>query len=124
MSWLADGVVLLHAAFVLFAVGGGVAVLRWRRLAWLHVPAVLWAALVELAGWVCPLTPLENHLRGQAGGSAYGQGFIEHYMLPVLYPAQLTRELQLGLGLGVLVLNLGVYAWLLRSVKVARGGQG
>ena len=124
MSLLADGVVLLHAAFVLFAVGGGVAVLRWRRLAWLHVPAVLWAALVELAGWVCPLTPLENHLRAQAGGSAYSQGFIEHYMLPVLYPAQLTRELQLGLGLGVLVLNLSVYAWLLRSVKVTRGGQG
>ena len=124
MSWLADGVVLLHVAFVLFAVGGGVAVLRWRRLAWLHVPAVLWAALIELAGWVCPLTPLENHLRAAAGESTYGAGFIEHYVLPVLYPAQLTRELQLGLGLGVLLLNLGVYAWLLRSVKVARGGQG
>jgi hypothetical protein len=111
---LADVVVAAHLAFVLFVVLGGFLVLRWRSFAWVHVPAVLWAALIEFAGWVCPLTPLENWLRETGGASAYSQGFIEHYILPVLYPAALTRNLQVVLGISVLILNLAVYAWIWR----------
>jgi hypothetical protein len=120
MRWLADAVVLVHLGFILFAVSGGLLVLRWRRCAWLHIPAVIWAALVEFMGWVCPLTPLENRLRLAEGQSAYEAGFIEHYVLPVLYPPALTQELQLALGVGLLILNLGIYALVLRdSVKVS-----
>lgn len=111
---LAELVVVTHLAFVLFVVLGGFLVLRWRRFAWVHVPAVLWAALIEFASWVCPLTPLENWLRETGGASAYPQGFIEHYILPVLYPAALTRNLQIILGISVLILNLAVYAWIWR----------
>jgi len=108
---LADIVVLVHAAFALFAGFGGFLVLRWRRLAWLHIPAVLWAALVEMAGWICPLTPLENLLRHRAGKVIYHSDFIEHYLMPVLYPAALTRKLQTALGLAVLFINVSVYVW-------------
>ena len=108
---LADIVVLAHTAFVLFAVFGGFLVLRRRRLAWLHIPAVLWAALVEMAGWICPLTPLENLLRHRAGKDIYQSDFIEHYLTPVLYPEALTRELQTALGLAVLFINVAVYTW-------------
>ena len=117
---LADLVVVTHLAFVLFVVLGGFLLLRWRRFAWVHVPAILWAALIEFAGWVCPLTPLENWLREAAGASAYPQGFIEHYIFPVLYPAALTRNLQVVLGISVLILNLAVYAWIWR---VSRKGE-
>lgn len=110
---LADAVVGLHFAFVLFVVLGGLPVLRWRRLAWVHLPAAAWGALIEFAGWICPLTPLENQLRRRAGEAGYAGGFVEHYVLPVLYPAELTREVQIALGLFVLVLNAGVYGWLL-----------
>ena len=108
---LADIVVLAHTAFILFAVFGGFLVLRRRRLAWLHIPAVLWAALVEIAGWICPLTPLEKLLRRRAGDGMYQSDFIEHYLMPVLYPAALTRELQTALGLAVLFINVSIYTW-------------
>jgi hypothetical protein len=111
---LADAVVIAHAAFVLFAVFGGLLVLRRQWLGWLHVPAVLWAALVETAGWFCPLTPLENLLRDRAGEDTYQSDFIEHYIMPVLYPAVLTREIQMVLGLAVLLINVGVYVWIWR----------
>jgi hypothetical protein len=111
---LADLVVVIHLAFVLFAVLGGLMVLRYRRLVWIHVPAVLWAALIEFLGWVCPLTPLENHLRVLSGGSGYAGGFVDHYVLPVLYPGGLTRQLQIGLGAFVLAINLAVYGYVLR----------
>jgi len=119
MPWgvLADAVVVLHLAFVAFAVAGGLLVLRWRRVALLHLPALAWAAFVEFSGRICPLTPLENALRAAAGTAAYEGGFVEHYLLPVLYPAQLTRELQFLLGTGLLAFNLAVYAavaWQLR----------
>jgi hypothetical protein len=111
---LADFVLLLHLAFVLFAAAGGVLVIAWRRgLAWLHVPVVLWAAAIELGGWICPLTPLENALRRQGGDAGYPGGFIEHYVTAWLYPEGLSREVQLMLGAGVLLLNLGIYgAWI------------
>ncbi len=121
---LADLVVGVHLAFVLFVVAGGLLVLRWPRLAWAHLPAAAWGAVVELAGWVCPLTPLENALRRRGGGVGYGGGFVEHYVVPILYPSELTRELQVGLGLGVVALNAGVYLWLLRRRRrrVESGG--
>jgi len=121
---LADLVVGVHLAFVLFVVAGGLLVLRWPRLAWAHLPAAAWGAVVELAGWVCPLTPLENALGGRGGGVGYGGGFVEHYVVPILYPSELTRELQVGLGLGVVALNAGVYLWLLRRRRrrVESGG--
>ncbi len=111
---LADFVVMVHFAFVLFVVLGGFFVLRWKRCAWLHVPGVLWGALIEFTGWICPLTPLENWLRARGGTVGYRSSFIEHYILPVLYPTQLTLQLQITLGLLVLGINLGIYGWVLR----------
>ena len=106
---LADATVVLHLGFVLFVVLGGLIVARWRRVAWVHLPAAAWAAWVEFADWVCPLTPLENWLREQGGGTTYSSSFIEHYLLPILYPESLSRELQWVLGGAVLVINAFVY---------------
>lgn len=115
---LADATVAFHLAFVLFVVAGGLLV-AWRpRVAWLHVPAVVWAAWVELLGWMCPLTPLENFLRRRAGGPVYASSFIEQYLLPVLYPPSLARESQWILGCLVVLLNVAVYLLLRRRVRV------
>ena len=108
---LDDLVVGLHFLFVVFVVAGGLLVLRWPRVAFVHVPAAVWGAAIEFAGWICPLTPLENSLRQKAGDSGYSTGFIEHYLLPVLYPSALTRDIQLFLGFLVIAINLGVYAY-------------
>ena len=116
--FLADFVVVLHFAFVLFAILGGILVLRWRRGAFLHLPAALWAALIEFGGWICPLTPLEKWLRMKGGELAYKTGFVEHYILPLLYPSALTRQLQIILGFIVLGVNLIIYGWVLyRTIK-------
>jgi uncharacterized protein DUF2784 len=112
--FLADILVLLHVGFVLFVILGGLVVLRWSRVAYLHIPAAAWGALIEFSGWTCPLTPLEQSLRQQAGEVGYRGGFIEHYILSVLYPSGLTRNLQLVLGSLVLVLNLTIYLYLLQ----------
>ncbi len=114
--FLADLVLVAHFAFVVFAVVGALLVLRWRWVVWLHLPAVVWAALIEFAGWICPLTPLENWLRELSGSAGYESGFVEHYILPVLYPGGLTREVQIVLGLLVLAVNIGIYGWLLRRL--------
>lgn len=121
-SLLADGVLALHVAFLLFVVFGGFLALRRRRVAWVHVPCVLWGAWVEVAGWVCPLTPLENHLRRAAGEAGYPGGFLDHYLAPVLYPSGLTRPIQVGLGIAALALNVGVYVAFIRRGR--RGGAG
>jgi hypothetical protein len=118
--FLADLVVVLHLAFVLFVVLGGLLALRWPRAAWFHLPAAVWGAGIEFVQGVCPLTPLENHLRRLGGESGYSGGFVEHYVLPVLYPADLNREVQLGLGIFVLLLNLSVYAVVWRRRRRAR----
>src|SRR5512136_2026761 len=110
---LADGLVVVHAAFVGFVVLGGLLVLRWPRVAFAHLPAVAWGVVIELAGWFCPLTPLENQAREAGGGVAYQGDFIEHYLLPVLYPAELTRHVQYALGAGALLLNVAVYTLLI-----------
>jgi hypothetical protein len=117
---LADAVVVVHALFVVFVVLGGLAVLRWPRLVWAHLPAAAWGALIEFAGWICPLTPLEKRLRLLAGEAAYEGGFIEHYLLPILYPPGLTRGTQVVLGLVVLAINLAVYGLLLRRWAARR----
>lgn len=109
----ADLLVLLHLGFILWVVFGALAVLRIPRLAWLHLPAVAWGALVELRGLYCPLTDWENLLRRRGAQQGYGDSFIEHYLLPLIYPAGLTEHLQLLLGLAVLLINGSLYAWLL-----------
>ncbi|MGB5441810.1 MAG: DUF2784 domain-containing protein [Gammaproteobacteria bacterium] len=109
MHLLADLVLVLHAAFILFVVAGGLLVLRWPRLAWLHLPCVAWGVLIELSGRVCPLTPLENRLRHAAGSGMYEAGFIEHYLEPLIYPAGLTADIQYLLALFVLLVNSGIY---------------
>lgn len=111
----ADFIVACHVAFVGFVMLGGFLTLRWRWLIWLHVPAVAWAAAVELGGWLCPLTPLENYLRLHSGVTAYRGDFIEHYIVPLLYPARLTRASQVLLGTLVLVVNGVLYRHVLRT---------
>ncbi|MFC2144500.1 DUF2784 domain-containing protein [Acidobacteriota bacterium] len=107
-----DAVVLLHLAFILFVALGGLLVLRWPRLAWVHIPAVVWGTLIELTGWICPLTPLENRLRAAAGDPAYTGGFIDRYIMPIVYPDGLTRGMQLVLAAAVIVVNLIIYGTL------------
>jgi hypothetical protein len=114
---LADLVVIIHLLFILFVMLGGLLVLRWRFWAWCHIPAACWAVLIEFSGWICPLTPLENHLRIKGGSSGYGTGFVEHYIIPVLYPSQLTRKVQIFLGLLVLTVNLVIYLWVWYSSR-------
>ena len=108
--FLADLVVVVHLAFVLFVVAGGFLVLRWPRMAWAHVPAAVWGVVVEWTGWICPLTPLENWLLAHGGSAGYSGGFVERYLLPALYPASLTRRVQILLGAGALAANLIAYA--------------
>ncbi len=108
----ADFVVLLHLAFILFVVLGGLVVFRWPRFMWLHIPAAAWGAFIEFTGRVCPLTPLENRLRIAAGETGYSGGFIEEYLIPVVYPGGLTRWVQISLGVGVVVINLVFYGLL------------
>ena len=123
MAWAAraaDLVVLLHFAFVLFVIAGGVLVLKWPRLLPLHVAAVIWGAAIEFGGWICPLTPLENHLRDLAGGNGYQGGFVEHYVVPVLYPVALTRSTQFVLGAVVVVVNAAVYGTVWRRRRTGR----
>lgn len=108
---LADALVLLHLAFVVFVVAGGLLVLRWPRVAWAHLPAAAWGVWIEWSGGICPLTPLENRLRTAGGEAGYAGSFVEHYVMPVLYPVGLTSTVQVALGAAVLVLNLAIYGW-------------
>lgn len=127
MSWrlAADFVVLLHLGFVLFVVAGGLLVLRWPGLAWVHLPAAAWGTYAELTATLCPLTPLENTLRRRAGEGGYEGSFVEHYLMPLLYPAGLTAAHQRWIGIGVVALNLAVYAvvcWRRRAARRAGPG--
>jgi hypothetical protein len=114
---LADLIVAIHIAFVVFVVLGGLLALRWRWILWLHVPAAVWGVYIEATGRICPLTPLENRLRTAAGGSAYEGDFLARYLGPILYPPTLTREMQLALGALVIVINAAIYivVWRRRS---------
>jgi hypothetical protein len=118
---LADATVAFHFLFIAFVVLGGLAVMRMPRVAWLHLPAVAWVVWLELTGAICPLTPLENALREQAGQAGYEGGFIDHYLMPVIYPAGLTPQIQTMLGIAVLVLNATVYAIAWRNWRKRAG---
>ncbi len=111
---LADAVLVVHLLFVLYVAFGSLFVVRWPRTAWLHLPAVFWGAVIELVGWRCPLTPLEQRLRRAAGDQGYDGGFIDHYVVSLIYPGGLTRTHQILLGITVLAINAAVYAWLWR----------
>jgi len=108
---LAELLVLIHLTFVAFVVAGGLLVLWRPSLCWFHLPAAAWGALIEFTGWICPLTPWEQALRLKAGQLGYTGGFIGHYILPILYPQGLTPNVQVALGLLVVVVNVGIYAF-------------
>ena len=120
---LADIVVLLHLGFIAFAVLGGLLALRWRSALFFHVPTAVWGGFVEVTGRVCPLTPVENWLRHAAGGAGYDGGFIEHYLIPIVYPAGLTREVQLVLAALLLAANAIVYMLVWRRWRSERASQ-
>jgi hypothetical protein len=117
---LADLVVAAHFAFIAFVGVGALLVARWPRLAWLHLPAVGWGALIEAFGWICPLTPLENRLRALASEPGYERGFVEHYLVPIVYPEGLDRHMQLLLAAGVVALNVVLYALVFGRGRRAR----
>ena len=113
----ADLTLVLHLLFILFVIFGGLLCLHRVRWAWLHLPAMIWGVWVEWAGWICPLTPLENHFRQLASGQGYRGGFVEHYLIPVIYPEQLTASLQWILGGLVLIINIFVYLYVFQKTR-------
>jgi hypothetical protein len=119
---LAEFVLLVHLAFITFVIFGGLLALRWRWIPWIHLPAAGWGAFIEFFGWLCPLTPLEQAMRRAAGEEGYSGGFIEHYLLPIIYPGELTPEIQMYLGASVLVINGFVYFLVWRRREAARPG--
>jgi len=118
----AEAVLLLHFAFIVFVLLGALLALRWRWVAAVHLPAAAWGCFVELTGRICPLTYAENYLWNRAGASGYSQGFIEHYLIPVIYPAGLTPRVQLVLAGIVVLVNALIYGWLLRRWTSIRVG--
>ena len=119
---LAALVVLTHLAFIVFVVAGGLLVWRYPRLAWVHVPAAIWGGWIEITGRICPLTPLENALRVRAGAAGYAGDFLEHYVVAIVYPPGLTREMQMAFGVAAIGVNLVVYGLLIRRVRRVRRG--
>lgn len=120
---LADVVLLVHFAFVLFVIFGGLLALRWPRIAWIHIPLAIYGAVIEFIGFVCPLTPLEVSLRQRGGEAGYSGGFIEHYITATIYPAGLTRQVQIILGVAVVAVNVIIYTiWWNRRSRVHERG--
>ena len=117
---LADIVVVLHLSFIVFVLAGGFLAVRWPRLAWLHLPVVAYGALIEFFSWVCFLAPFENWLRLKSGSTGYETSFTEHYILPLIYPSELTYRLQVILGILVLTINLAAYTLLFRKLRAGR----
>jgi hypothetical protein len=118
---LADLVVVVHLLFVIYAIFGGLLVLKWKFTVFLHIPALLWGTVVEARGWICPLTPLENRFRMEAGQTGYSGGFVDNYVVPVLYPENLTRTDQLVLALFLVTINVVIYVFVIR--RLTRRGQ-
>jgi len=116
-SFLADALLVTHLLFIIFVVVGGLLIIKWRWLILLHLPAVIWGILVEFNHWICPLTPWENALRRAAGETGYNSGFIDHYLIPLIYPTNLTDESQIILGSLVIIINLVVYTWIFLKMK-------
>jgi hypothetical protein len=113
-SIAATAIALLHLAFILFVLFGAFLVLRWPKLMWVHLPAAAWGVLIEFAGWWCPLTKWENHYLRAAGRAGYDTGFVAHYIMPIIYPAGLTRGLEIAIGTFVLVMNAALYVRVFR----------
>jgi hypothetical protein len=113
-SWLADALVVVHCAFTAFVTCGGFLTWRWPRIAWIHLPALAWGCWVEISHSICPLTPLENRWRHLAGEAGYGEDFLAHYLMRLLYPSGLTRDIQYELAAGLVVLNVVAYLGLIR----------
>lgn len=109
----ADLVLALHLGFIVFVILGGLLIIRYRLIAYVHIPAAVWGAFVEISGRLCPLTTWENGLRRSAGESGYAESFVEHYLLPIIYPAGLTRGVQIAIAGFVIVANIVIYGWLL-----------
>lgn len=107
---LANVIVVAHFLFIIFVVCGGLLVIRWPKIAFLHLPATVWGAVVEFSGWICPLTPLENHFRSLAGNDLYEGDFIVRYLIPIIYPDNLTINIQIFLGILVIVVNVIFYS--------------
>jgi hypothetical protein len=114
---LADGIVVLHLLFILFVVSGGFLALKWLKIVYLHIPAVVWGVYIEFSGKICPLTPLENWFRLNSGQIGYEGDFIERYIIPVIYPVNLTRDMQITLGVTALLINLLAYSLLVLQLK-------
>ncbi len=114
---LADLVLIFHMLFILFVIFGGLLILVQKWVVYYHIPAALWGVFVELMHWTCPLTSTENYLRNMAGGSGYSGGFVEHYLLPVIYPHELTPQIQMLLGALVLLSNIVIYIWVLKKLR-------
>lgn len=112
---LADVIVAVHFLFIAFVVFGGLLVIRWPRIAFVHIPAIIWGTVVEFSGWICPLTPLENHFRNLAGNSSYSGDFIVRYLIPVIYPQNLTVDIQYILGAMVIIINIIFYTIAVRK---------
>ena len=115
---LADLVLIVHSLFIVFVIFGGLFVLKWHKVMWIHIPCAIWGVLIEFFGWICPLTYLENYLRELANINRYETSFIQHYLLPVIYPPGLTVDIQILLGVFVIVMNLVIYliVWHYRHV--------
>ncbi len=122
-SILADIVVTIHFLFIVFAVVGGLLILKWWWIIYPHILSAFWAAMVITLGWICPLTPLENHLRRAAGQEGYDTGFIEHYLIPIIYPAGLTRDIQIALGIGVVLINIIIYMLVIKKYLWKKSAQ-
>lgn len=116
-SILADIVIFVHFLFIIFVVLGGLLVVKWSWIKFIHIPAAIWGALIEIQSWVCPLTPLEVRFKMKAGESIYEGGFIEHYIMPIIYPPGINRKMQIILATVVIVINLGIYSWILYNSK-------
>lgn len=112
----ADLLVIIHLGFIVFVVLGGLMLIKWPWLIFIHFPAALWAVLLEFQGWICPLTPMEQTLRRMAGQQGYSGGFIQHYIVPVIYPASLEENIQFILGVLLIVINVIIYLWVIRSL--------
>jgi hypothetical protein len=119
-AFLADAIVVLHLLFILFVVSGGFVALKWLKLVYFHIPAAVWGVYIEFSGGICPLTPLENWLRLHSGQLGYEGGFIERYIIPVLYPVNLTRDVQMVLGVTALLINVLAYTLLVLQLKRRR----
>lgn len=120
---VADFIVLLHFAFIVFVLAGGLLVFKWRWVIWLHVPAATWGALIAMVGWICPLTPIENSLRQASSGEVYAGGFIDRYLAPLIYPAGFTDEIATATGIVVIAINLLVYSiFLIRRIREIDAG--